>query len=152
MRVPDSPEDGCVTLSAAERLDPLPRFVPGWDEPPPAALLHGIEQFNRGEYWECHETLEALWRAEAREIRDLYQGILQVGVALHHLRNNNYAGAIKVFRRGLARLQGLPPVCQGVHVLELATAARSVHDAALELGPERLAELALPYPAIRVSA
>ncbi len=152
MRVPDSQEVERMTLAAAEKLNPAPRLVPGWDEPPPASLLHGIEQFNRGEYWECHETLEALWRAEAREIRDLYQGVLQVGVAFHHLKNNNYAGAIKVFGRGLARLQGLPPVCQGVHVLELATAARSIHDAALELGPGRLAELALPYPVIRVSS
>jgi len=152
VRVPYSPEDRWMTLPAAERLNPPPRLIPGWDEPPQAALLHGIGQFNRGEYWECHETLETLWRAEAREIRNLYQGILQVGVALHHLKNNNYPGAIKVFRRGLARLEGLPAVCQGVHVLELATAARGVHDAALDLGPGRLAELALPYPVIRVSA
>ena len=46
------------------RLYPPTRFVPGWDEPPPPALLHGIEQFNAGEYWECHETLEGLWIAE----------------------------------------------------------------------------------------
>lgn len=140
-----------MTLTAAERQNLLPPSVPGCDEPPPAALLHGIEQFNRGEYWECHETLEALWRAEMREIRDLYQGILQVGVAFHHLKNNNYAGTVKVFRRGLARLQGLPPVCQGVHVLELATAARGVHSAVLDLDPDRLAELALPYPVIRMN-
>lgn len=131
-----------------DTLHPPTRYVPGWDEPPPPELLHGIEQFNAGEYWECHETLEGLWVAEKREVRDLYQGILQVGVAFHHLQNNNFAGAIKMFRRGLPRLRGLPEVCQGARVTELATAARQVHDAALELGPERLAELPRPFPAI----
>jgi len=131
-----------------DTLHPPTRFVPGWDEPPPKGLLRGIEQFNGGEYWECHETLEELWVAEQREVRDLYQGILQIGVAFHHLRNNNYPGAIKMFRRGLPRIRGLPDVCQGVHITELAAAARSVHDAALELGPERLGELPLPFPKI----
>ena len=59
-----------------------PRSCP---DVPPAALRTGIEQFNRGEYFECHETLEALWLAEPTSLRRLYQGILQVGVALHHL-------------------------------------------------------------------
>jgi CheY-like chemotaxis protein len=134
-----------------DALHPPTRFVPGWDEPPPPELLRGVEQFNAGEYWECHETLEGLWVAEKREVRDLYQGVLQVGVAFHHLQNNNFAGAIKMFRRGLPRLRGLPEVCQGVRVAELATAARAAHDAALELGPGRMAELPRPFPTIRLT-
>ncbi len=108
----------------------------GWDEPPPPALRAAVVQFNTGAYWECHETLEVLWRAEERPIRDLYQGILQVGVACHHLRAGNYAGTIKMLRRGLPRLRGLPDVCQGVPVAELARAARAMHDQVLALGPE----------------
>jgi CheY-like chemotaxis protein len=117
-------------------LHPSTRWVEGWDEPPPPALVEGIEQFNRGEYWECHETLEKLWIAEKRPIRDLYQGILQIGVAFHHLRDHNYPGAIKMLRRGLPRLAGLPEVCQGVPVLALARRARSVHDQVVALGAE----------------
>ena len=124
-----------------DALYPPTRFVSGWDELPPARLLHAIEQFNAGEYWECHETLEGLWIAEPREVRDMYQGILQVGVAFHHLKSGNFPGAVKMFRRGLPRLRGLPEVCQGVRVAELAQAARSVHDALLDLGPDRLSDL-----------
>src|SRR6266542_3604300 len=62
------------------------------DEAPPRQLLEAIEQFNRGEYFEQHETLELLWRDERREIRRLYQGILQIGVAFHHLRRLNHHG------------------------------------------------------------
>lgn len=135
-----------------DTLHPATRFVSGWDEPPPAALLYGIEQFNAGEYWECHETLEGLWIAEPREVRDMYQGILQVGVAFHHLRNQNFPGAIKMFRRGLPRLWRLPEVCQGICVADLAQAARCVHDLALELGPEQLAKLPRPFPVISLAS
>ena len=133
-----------------DTLHPPVRFVTGWDEPPPPALLHGIEQFNAGEYWECHETLEGLWNAEQREVRDMYQGILQVGVAFHHLQNSNFPGAIKMFRRGLPRLHDLPEVCQGVCVAELSEAARCVHDLVLDLGPDRLSGLSRPFPMIRL--
>ncbi len=136
-------------------LHPPTRWVEGWDAPPPADLCRAVEQFNAGEYWECHETFEALWMAERRAVRDLYQGLLQVGVAFHHLQNRNYAGAIKMFRRGLPRLWDLPPVCQGVHVAELVAAARSIHDAAVALGPERIGELdltALPRVALTADA
>jgi CheY-like chemotaxis protein len=133
-----------------ETLHPPIRHVEGWDDPTPAALRRGIEQFNAGEYWECHETLEHLWNAEPRAIRDLYQGILQVSVALHHLRQGNYPGAIKMFRRGLPRLRDLPPVCQGVPVHEFAVAARAVHDAAVKLGPDHLDRLDLPFPQIKL--
>lgn len=124
-------------------LHPPTRWVAGWNAPPPAALCRAAEQFNAGEYWECHETLEALWVAEPRPIRDLYQGVLQIGVAFHHLQQGNYAGAIKMFRRGLPRLRGLPETCQGVRVGQLAAAARAVHDAAAKLGAARIGEIDL---------
>jgi len=117
------------------------RWVEGWDAAPPVALCRGVKQFNAGEYWACHETLEALWLAEPRPVRDLYQGILQVGVGFHHLRNGNFAGAVKTLRRGLPRLRDLPEICQGVAIAELRQAARAVYDRLIELGPERVREV-----------
>src|ERR687887_651996 len=55
------------------------------NEAPPALLQTGIAQFNSGDYWECHETLEELWRGEPDPVRYLYQGILLAGVDLLHL-------------------------------------------------------------------
>jgi uncharacterized protein len=118
-------------------------FADACSEPPPALLLKGIEEFNTSRYWECHETLETLWRAEPRQVRSLYQGILQIGVGFYHLRRGNYAGAVKVLGRGLSRLQGLPETCQEVRVTELAAAAQAVYNRILELGPERLGEFAM---------
>ena len=109
-------------------------------EPPPAALLEGIEQFNRGDYFEQHETLELLWRAEPRDVRRMYQGILQIGVAFHHLRRLNHHGTVYMLTRGSRYLAPFVPRCQSVDVEALlsdaATALREVE----RLGPDRLDE------------
>ena len=68
-------------------------------EPAPRLLLRGIEQFNRGDYFEQHETLEELWNAESRKVRRLYQGILQIGVAMHHVKRGNHHGAVYMLTR-----------------------------------------------------
>jgi predicted metal-dependent hydrolase len=110
------------------------------DELPPPQLLEGIAQFNRGEYFEQHETLELLWRAERRDIRRLYQGILQIGVAFHHLRRRNYHGTVYMLTRGPQYLAPFTPRCQGVDVASLLDAAVGALKEIERLGPERLAE------------
>ena len=108
------------------------------DEPPPPLLLDGIAQFNRGAYFEQHETLETLWRAEARPVRGLYQGILQIGVGLHHLQRGNYDGAVRLLRRGSTKLRSFSPTCQRVNVTALLDAAASVLSTVESLGRSRL--------------
>jgi CheY-like chemotaxis protein len=124
-------------------LHPPRRWVEGWDAPAPPALCRGVEQFNAGEYWECHETLEELWIAEHLPVRELYQGILQVGVGFYHLCHRNYPGTVKMLRRGLPRLRDLPENCQGIRSTELYEASRIVHNRVVELGPERIDEFDL---------
>lgn len=107
---------------------------------PSGELLRGIEQFNRGEYYECHETLETLWLAEPSELRVLYQGVLQVGVGLHHLLRGNYRGAVALLERGTDRLQGLGPECLGIDVEGLVREAEACRWELLGLGPARVGE------------
>jgi predicted metal-dependent hydrolase len=109
-------------------------------EPPPPQLLEGIAQFNRGEYFEQHETLELLWRAEARDVRRLYQGILQIGVAFHHLRLLNHHGTVYMLRRGPRYLAPFAPRCQGVDVAALITDAATALAEVERLGPSRLSD------------
>lgn len=110
------------------------------DEAPPALLLEGIAQFNRGEYFEQHETLERLWRAEPREIRRFYQGILQIGVAFHHLRRLNHHGAMYMLGRGSEYLAAFAPRCQSVDVEALLDASALALAEVERLGPDRLGE------------
>jgi len=89
------------------------------DDPAPGGLRAGIDQFNRGEYWECHETLEEIWRPEPEPVRYLYQGILLAGVGLYHLRRGNRRGALSKLRAGHAFLAAYAPSCMGVDVARL---------------------------------
>jgi predicted metal-dependent hydrolase len=110
------------------------------DEPPPPLLIEGIAQFNRGEFFEQHETIERLWRAEARDIRYLYQGILQVGVAFHHLRKRNHHGTVYMLTRGPRYLAPFAPRCQRVDVQQLIDDAAAALREVERLGPGRLHE------------
>ena len=109
-------------------------------EAPPLLLLEGIAQFNRGEYFEQHETLEILWRAEPRHVRGLYQGILQIGVAFHHLRRKNHHGTMYMLTRGAQYLAPFAPRCQSVDVAALLTDAAAALREVERLGPDRLAD------------
>jgi uncharacterized protein GlcG (DUF336 family) len=110
-------------------------------QPPPEALVAGIRQFNRGEFFACHETLEALWIQEPGPIRDLYQGILQIGVGLYHAERGNYTGATLTLSRGLERVRRFQPACRGVDVAGLVRQAEAVENELRRLGPKRVAEL-----------
>ena len=107
-------------------------------EPPPIRLRRGIEQFNRGEFFEQHETLEDLWNDERRPIRRLYQGILQVGVAMYQIQRCNHHGAIYLLTRGPDYLRPFAPACQQVDVADLLAQAAHIRKAVEDLGPDRL--------------
>jgi len=122
-------------------------------EAPPPALLEGIAQFNRGEFFEQHETLELLWRAERRDIRYLYQGILQVGVAFYQLRRLNHHGTVYLLTRGPRYLAPFAPRCQSVDVQALIDDASAALREVERLGAGRLAEFDWSLaPKVRVIA
>ena len=105
-------------------------------------MMHAFEQFNRGEYWHQHETLEAVWRAEPDEsIRNFYKGVLQVGVGFHHITRRNYRGADKVLTRGINYLRPYAPRCMGIHVQRLIDEAALVLEQLHALGPDRIDEI-----------
>ena len=85
----------------------------------PDLALKGIEEFNRGEFYECHEYLEEAWMQEPRRVRFLYQGILQVGVGFYHLQNGNWRGATGLLRNGTQRLKEFEPDTLGIDVARL---------------------------------
>ena len=109
------------------------------DQPPPL-LVRGIHEFNEREFFDCHETLEVLWRGEPHPVRYLYQGILHVGVGYYHLGRGNYHGATTKLRTGCELLDFYVPRCQGVEVAPLIDAARRSIERLQELGAGRLGE------------
>lgn len=104
----------------------------------PAGARRGIEEFNAGQYFEQHETLELVWRAEVRPVRDLYRGILQIGVAFLQIERGNARGARKMFERAFGWLKPFEPSCQGVDVDRLVREAGAVYEEVNRLGPDRI--------------
>jgi predicted metal-dependent hydrolase len=108
-------------------------------DPPPDGLLAGISLFNAGEYFECHEVLEDIWKAERDPVRYLYQGILQIGVGLHHLRNRNFRGATLLLTDGIEKTSWFTPACMSVDTATLVEQAQHCLDALQNLGSENMA-------------
>jgi len=97
----------------------------GHKEAPPE-LLTAIRQFNAGEYYACHETLEELWISERGVVRRMYQGILQIGVGLYHLQRGNEAGARNLLRRGSDQVRAFAPECCGLDLTALVSACETL--------------------------
>ncbi|HZP95912.1 MAG TPA: DUF309 domain-containing protein [Candidatus Limnocylindria bacterium] len=120
------------------------------DQPAPPELIAGLEQFNRGEFFEQHETLELLWRATRTPDRGLYHGILQIGVGFHHWREGNFHGATVLLDEGIARLAPFAPRCHGVDVDALIADASAARARLEALGADRMREVDVARIAPRV--
>jgi predicted metal-dependent hydrolase len=98
--------------------------------------LHGIDEFNRRQFFEQHETLEAIWIGEPDPVRYLYQGILQIGVGFYHWERGNWHGAVTKLRQGLEKLQPYRPHCMTIDVERLVIETQVLKEA-LENGAPR---------------
>ena len=120
-----------LIAAAEERADPC-------GEPPPPGVAEGIALFNRGAFYEAHEVIEHEWHAERRPIRRLYQGILQIGVGLHHAQGGNHRGAVLLLTDGIAKTRGFLPGCQGIDTARLVAEAEWCLGEVVRLGPDGL--------------
>lgn len=69
--------------------------------------LAGIRYFNQHDFFEAHEVWEDVWTESSGPERRFYQGLIQAAVALHHFRNGNVRGAVKLYRTGRAYMEPL---------------------------------------------
>lgn len=93
---------------------------------PSPTLLAAVRQFNAGEYFRCHETLEVLWQDEPGPIRAVYQGVLQIGIGLLHWQRGNHRGARILLVRGDELLQPFLPAALGLDLAGLSAAVASL--------------------------
>lgn len=118
----------------------------------PERVRRGIDLFNRGEFFECHEVLELEWKADRAPHRTLYQGMLQAAVTLHHVRRGNWQGATIMLRRALGHLAPYAPGWRGIDVAGLIADMQGWQRRLEVAGPEGLGGLTgEPLPRIRVT-
>lgn len=128
------------------------------DEQPCCTEIHpqalcGFELFDARKYFEAHEALENAWRAEPGPLRDLYRAVLQVGVGYYHIQQENYTGALKMFRRSRAWLDLFPAHCLNIDLVQFRQDISAVEDEVIRRGPHHLQDfpedLFKPLPFLR---
>lgn len=110
-------------------------------------LLRGIDEFNQGLFFECHETLEEIWLEEHGEDRKFYQGIIQIAAGYFKWQQGVPAGAIKLWRTGLEKIEPYGPAHLGIQVDSLVDAVK-LNLAELEAARQSGAAPALDIPTI----
>ena len=106
-----------------ERRKPAPPAPAEWDEETGIRFRKGVEEFNTGYFFECHDTLEEIWQGMRGPARDFLQGLIQISVAFYHLRNGNLRGGESQLEKGLFRLEGYGDCYQGIDLAALRQGA-----------------------------
>lgn len=111
-------------------------------EPVAAEFWQGVDQFNQGQFYACHDTLEAIWMEAMEPEKTFYQGILQVAVALYHLGNQNLRGATILLGEGVNRLRRYQPDFAGIDVSEFVHQSFDLLTQLQQAKPEEVDQLA----------
>ncbi|MDX2230707.1 MAG: DUF309 domain-containing protein [Leptolyngbyaceae cyanobacterium bins.349] len=111
------------------------------DEMPPE-FWQGVEQFNQQEFYACHDTLEAIWINALPGDKNFFQGILQIAVALYHLGNANWRGAVTLLGEGIHRLYAYPADYGGIDVDGLIAASAMLLQQLQQQGAEQVSAIA----------
>jgi hypothetical protein len=96
------------------------------------AWLHGVDLYNRAFFWECHETLEALWIAGGRTTPHarFVRGIVLVAAACLNRHLGKRGGGRRQAMLGIEHLEALLParVYMGVEIRTLTAGVAACFD------------------------
>jgi hypothetical protein len=87
---------------------------------------YGIDLYNHGYWWECHEVFEELWKMTGRhtEQGNFFQALIQLAAANLKLFIGNRQAAQNLLQRGLVRLERVPDFYMGMDVAGLTEGVR----------------------------
>lgn len=86
----------------------------------PAEFYKGLDYFNRGFYFECHDAWEELWAEAKGKEKIFYQALIMVAVSLYHFENENLEGALSCYQKALNQFSRLPDHYLSLNLRELA--------------------------------
>jgi uncharacterized protein len=104
----------------------------------PQEFWQGVEQFNSGQFYACHDTLEALWIEANEPEKTFFQGVLQIAVALYHLGNRNWRGAVILLGEGSNRLRRYPSIYGGIDLEDLLYQSLTLLKTLQQAGPDNI--------------
>jgi uncharacterized protein len=85
----------------------------------------GIELFNAGRFFECHEVWEEVWKRATSAEKLFFQGMIQAAVAILHAQRGNPRGARSTWAKARAKLDPLPAEHMGIALAELRDAVEA---------------------------
>ncbi|MEX2260986.1 MAG: DUF309 domain-containing protein [Bryobacteraceae bacterium] len=109
-------------------------------------LQSGIRLFNTRQFFECHEALEEAWMPERGPRRLFLQSLIHLAVGFYHTERGNSEGASRQLRKGLRKLAGYLPSCEGIDT------ARLHRDALVTLERIETGAEAFEYPYIHMTS
>ncbi len=72
-------------------------------------LRRGIQLFNDGQFFACHEVLEQAWTVESGPRKLFLQALIHVAVGLYHCHCGNLTGARGQLEKALGKLASYLP-------------------------------------------
>jgi predicted metal-dependent hydrolase len=84
-------------------------------------FLRGVEEFNRRDFFECHDTWEHIWQETTGADKLFLQGMIHAAVGLYHFTNGRWKGARSQLEKCMMKLAGYHPTYRGVEVERLTT-------------------------------
>jgi len=84
-------------------------------------FMRGIDEFNRREFFECHDTWEHIWQETTGADKLFLQGIIHAAVGLYHFTNGRWKGAKSQLQKCTTKLAGYHPTYRGVDVAHLTS-------------------------------
>jgi uncharacterized protein len=95
----------------------------------------GIDLFNAGRFFECHEAWEQAWLRSSGEEKLFYQGMIQAAVAILHAQRGNLDGTRSLRSKAFDKLRPLPADYMGIALGELRHALEAFCDQVLSGSP-----------------
>lgn len=84
--------------------------------PHPPEFYSGLELFNRGFYFECHDVWEEIWGDAKGKNKVFYQALIMSAVSLYHFGNENLEGALSCLDKAERQFSQLPTAFLGLNV------------------------------------
>jgi hypothetical protein len=119
------------------------------EKPHPPEFYTGLELFNRGFYFECHDVWEEIWGDAKGKNKIFYQALIMSAVSLYHFGNENLEGALSCLQKAERQFSQLPEAFLGLNLIPFVEQMKQFFDGMSVTQTELTEELlAKPRPKI----
>ena len=119
------------------------------EKPHPPEFYIGLDLFNRGFYFECHDVWEEICGDAKGKNKIFYQALIMSAVSLYHFGNENLEGALSCLQKAERQFSQLPEAFLGLNVTRFVGQMKQFFDGISVAHTELTAELlAKPRPSI----